>query len=100
MKAQMVDGAKFALIWFRIYNPKINLDEVAQGVILKSSKKKIKLDRHIETVSEAAEKMIDTLLEVDSVFFKEFRYDDSTQQILVAKENIDKWIYKFLFDLV
>lgn len=92
VKAQMVAGAKFALIWLRIYHPKIDLDEVAQGVLLKSSKKKIKLDRHIAAVSEAAEKMIDTLLEVDSAFFKEFRYDDSTQQMLAAKENIDKWI--------
>jgi hypothetical protein len=36
--------------------------------------------------------MIDKLLEVDTSFFKEFQYDDSTQQMLAAKENIDKWI--------
>jgi hypothetical protein len=34
--------------------------------------------------------MIDMLLEVDAGFFKEFRYDNSTQQMLAAKENIDK----------
>jgi hypothetical protein len=79
VKVQMVAGAKFALIWLRIYHPKIDLDEVAQGVPVKSLKKKIKLDRHITVVSKAAEKMIDTLLEVDSAFLKEFRYDDSTQ---------------------
>jgi hypothetical protein len=44
VKIQMVAGAKFALIWLRIYHPKIDLDEVAQGVLLKSSKKRIKLD--------------------------------------------------------
>jgi hypothetical protein len=92
VKAQMVVGAKFALIWLKIYHPKINLDEVAQGVLLKSSQKKIKLDRHIEVISGTTEKMIDTLLEVDSGFFKEFRYDDSTQQMLASKENIDKWM--------
>jgi hypothetical protein len=43
-------------------------------------------------VSEAAEKMIDTLLEVDSAFSKEFQYDDSTHQMLAAKENIEKLI--------
>jgi hypothetical protein len=59
---------------------------------LKSSKKRIKLDQHIADVSDAAEKMIDTLLEVDSNFFKEFRYEDSTQQMLNAKGNVDKWI--------
>jgi hypothetical protein len=33
MKVQTVVGAKFALIWLRIYHPKINLNEVAQGVL-------------------------------------------------------------------
>jgi hypothetical protein len=69
----MVAGVEFALIWLRIYHPKINLNEVAQGVLLKRSKKKIKLDRHIKAVSGAAEKMIDTPLEVYSGFFKELR---------------------------
>jgi hypothetical protein len=63
VKAQMVAGAKFALIWLRIHHPKIDLNEVAEGVLLKTSKRKIKLDRHIEPVSGAAEKMIDKLLE-------------------------------------
>jgi hypothetical protein len=36
--------------------------------------------------------MIDKLLEIDSSFFKEYRYDDSTQHMLVAKENIDRLI--------
>jgi hypothetical protein len=64
VKAQMVAGVKFSLIWLRIHHPKIDLDEVAKGVLLKSSKKRIKLDHHIEAVSE---KMIDTLLKVDSM---------------------------------
>jgi hypothetical protein len=80
VKVQMVAGAKFALICLRIHHPKIDLQEVAKGVLLKSSKKKINLDLHIEAVSGPAEKMIDKLLEVDSDFFKNFRYDESTQQ--------------------
>jgi hypothetical protein len=39
-----------------IYYPKMDLDEVVQGVLLKSSKKRIKLDRHIAAVSNVAEK--------------------------------------------
>jgi hypothetical protein len=62
VKAQMVAGAKFALIWLWIYHPKMGLDEVVQGVLFKSSKKRIKLDRHIEAVSDVIEKMIDKLL--------------------------------------
>ena len=92
VKAQMVAGAKFALICLRIHHPKIDLDEVAKGVLLKSSKKRIKLDHHIKAVSGPAEKMIDTLLEVDSGFFKNFRYDESTQQMHASNENIDRWM--------
>jgi hypothetical protein len=58
---------------------------------LKISKKKIKLDRHIEVIYGPAEKMIDMLLEMDSGFFKNFGYDDSTQ-MLASRENIDKWM--------
>jgi hypothetical protein len=92
VKAQMVADAKFALIWLRIYYPKMDLDKVVEGVLLKSSKRKINLDRHNAVVSLVAEKMIDKLLEIESSFFKEYRYDDSTQQMHVAKENIDRLI--------
>jgi hypothetical protein len=81
VKAQMVAGAKFALIWLRIYHPKMDLDKVVNGVLLKSSKRRINIDRHNAFVSPVAEKMIDKLLEVDSSFFKEYRYDDSTRRI-------------------
>ena len=92
VKAQMVAGAKFPLIWLRIYHPKMDLDKVVEGVLLKSSKRKINLDRHNTAVSPVAEKMIDKLLEVDPSFFREYRYDDSTQQMLAARENIDRLI--------
>jgi hypothetical protein len=88
----MVAGAKFALVWLRIHHPKIDLEEVAKGVLLKSTKKKIKLDHHIEAVSGPAEKMIDKLLEVDSNFFENFRYDESTQQMRAPTKNIDIFV--------
>jgi hypothetical protein len=92
VKALMVVGAKFALIWLRIYHPKMDLDKVVEGVLLKSSKKRINIDRHNAVVSPIAEKMIDKLLKIESSFFKEYRYDDSTQQILAARENIYRLI--------
>jgi hypothetical protein len=72
IKAQMVAGVKFALVWLRIHHPKIDPEEAAKGVLLKSSKSKINLDHHIDVVSGPAEKMIDKLLEVDSKKFKSF----------------------------
>jgi hypothetical protein len=92
VKNQMVAGAKFALIWLRIYHPKMDLDKVVEGVLLKSSKRKINLDQHNAAVLPIAEKMIDKLLEIDSYFFKEYRHDDSTQQMRAARENIDRLI--------
>jgi hypothetical protein len=92
VKAQMVAGAKFALIWPRIYHPKMDLDKVVDGVLLKSSKKKINLDQHNAVVLPVSEKMIDKVLKIDSSFFKVYRYDDSTQQMRAARENIDRLI--------
>jgi hypothetical protein len=51
VKAQMVVGSKFALIWLRIYHPKMDLDKVVEGVLLKSSKRKINLNWHNADVS-------------------------------------------------
>jgi gluconate kinase len=79
----MVADAKFALIWLRIYHPKMNLEKVMEGVLLNSSKRKINLDRHNAAVSPIAEKMIDKVLEIDSSFFKEYRYDDSRNRCLL-----------------
>jgi hypothetical protein len=73
VKAQLVAGAKFALIWLRIYHPKIDLDKVVEGVLLNSSKRKINLNRHNAAISPVVENMIDKLLEIDSSFFKEYR---------------------------
>jgi hypothetical protein len=54
----------------------------------KTSKRRINVDKHNAVVSPVAEKMIDKLLRVDAAFFKEFRYDDSTQIVRAAIENI------------
>ena len=46
------------------------------------------IDKHNEVASPVAEKMIDELLRYEAVFFADLRYDDSTQNIRAAKENI------------
>ncbi|KAM0893482.1 hypothetical protein ACQ4PT_025098 [Festuca glaucescens] len=92
VKAQMVAGAKFALIWLKICHSKLDLDKVVESLLLKMSKRKVNIDKNNAAVSPVAEKMIDELLKVDTTFFKEYRYDDSTQNIRAARENIDRWI--------
>jgi hypothetical protein len=92
VKAQMVAGAKLALIWLKTCNLKLDLDKIVETFYLKSSKRKINIDKHNAIVSPIAKKMIDELLRVDATFFKEYRYDDSTQNIRAARENIDRLI--------
>jgi hypothetical protein len=78
VKAQMVAGAKFALIWLKICHSKLDLDKVFESFLLKMSKRRVNIDKHNAIVSPVAEKRIDELLKVDTTFFKEYRYDDST----------------------
>jgi hypothetical protein len=83
------------LIWLKICHSKLDLDKVFESFLLKMSKRKVNIDRHNVVVSPIAEKMIDELLKVDTSFFKEYRYDDSTQNICATRENIDRWILEF-----
>jgi hypothetical protein len=92
VKAQMVASAKFALTWLKICHSKLDLDKVVDGFILKMSKMRVNIDRHNAVVSPVAEKMIDELLKVDTSFFKEYRYNDLTQNMRASRENIDRLI--------
>jgi hypothetical protein len=93
-KAQMVAGAKFALIWLKVCHSKLDFSSVIDTFYRKTSKRRVNVDTHNAVVSSVAEKMIDELLRVDANFFKEFRYDDSTQNVCAARENItiDKFV--------
>jgi hypothetical protein len=87
-KAQMVAGAKFALIWLKVCHSKLDFSSVVDTFYCKTSKRRVNVDKHNAVVSPVDEKMIDELLRVDAAFFKELRYDDSTQIIRAARENI------------
>jgi hypothetical protein len=91
VKAQMVAGAKFALIWLKICHPKLDFDKVVDNFYLKMSRRRVNIDRHNAAVSPVAEKMIDDLFKVDTSFFKEYRYDDLTRNVHAARENIDRF---------
>jgi hypothetical protein len=70
----------------------LDFNKIVETFYLKASRKKIKVDRFDAAVSPVAEIMIDELLRVDTGFFKEFRYDDSTQNVCATKNNIDNLI--------
>jgi hypothetical protein len=79
VKAQMIASAKLALIWLKICHSKLDFNTAVETFYLKASKKKIKVDKHDAAKSPIAKVMVDELLWVDTGFFKEFRYDVSTQ---------------------
>jgi hypothetical protein len=83
----MVDGAKFALIWLKVCNSKLDFSNIIGTFYRKTSKRRINVDKHSAVVSPIAEKMINELLRVDAAFLKEFQYDDSTQ-IVRGQERI------------
>jgi hypothetical protein len=87
VKAQMVAGAKFALIWLKVCHSKLDFSSVIDTFYRKMLKRRVNVDRHNAVVSPVAEKMIDELLRVDANFFTEFRYDDSMQNVRAAREK-------------
>jgi hypothetical protein len=92
VKAQMVAGAKLALIFMCICNSKLDLGKLVDHVLLKLSKRRMNIDRHNADATPVTDRIIDELLLVDATFFQEYRYDDLTREILSARENIDKMI--------
>ena len=86
VKAQMISGAKFALIWVKIRHSKIDIDDIVRGVLSRCSKRRINLDRHIEAVHGPAEQIIEKLLSMDSDFYRGAQHDCSTRQ------NVDRWM--------
>jgi hypothetical protein len=87
VKAQMVAGAKFALIWLKICHWKLDFSKLLDIFYRKISRKTITVDELNELASPVAEKMIDELLLYDADFFKDLRYDDSTKQIHASRRT-------------
>jgi hypothetical protein len=87
VKAQMVAGAKFALIWLKVCHSKLDFDKLVETFYRKVSRKRISTDELDKLASPVAENMIDELLRYDADFFKDLRYDDATQQIHFARRT-------------
>ena len=76
VKAQLMAGARFALIWLKICYPKLDLSNVIDVCYSKLQRRK-NVDRLNDAVTPIAEKMIEELLRVDAAFFKEYHYADA-----------------------
>src|SRR4051812_47252327 len=92
IRAQMVAGTKFSLMWVKLHKPKLDLDKVAKGFLLKEKKhKRFSLTKFKKAVEAPADLMITKVLEADAGFFKNFRYDESTQEFKAARVTLEKW---------
>jgi hypothetical protein len=89
VKSQMIYGAKLSLISLKICHSKLDFGIVVNTFYRKVSKRRVKIDKYDAVVSPVAEIMVDELLRVDTAFFKEFRYDDATQDVRATRENIN-----------
>jgi hypothetical protein len=56
VKAQMVAGAKFALIWLKICHSKLDFEKVLESLLLKMSKRRVNVDKHNVAVSPIGRK--------------------------------------------
>jgi hypothetical protein len=77
VKAQLMAGARFALIWLKICYPKLDLSSVIDACYSKLQKRRKNVDKLNDAVTPIAEKIIEELLRVDAAFFKEYHYADA-----------------------
>jgi hypothetical protein len=77
VKAQLMAGSRFALIWLKICHPKLDLNNVIDVCHSKLKQKRKNVDKLNDAVTPIAEKMIEELLRVDAAFFQEYHYADA-----------------------
>ncbi|KAK1646206.1 hypothetical protein QYE76_064011 [Lolium multiflorum] len=76
VRAQLVAGARFALIMLQICHSKLDLTQVVEKVHEKVRRRKVGIDRINTKVSPIAEEMIEDLLRMDADFFADGHYAD------------------------
>ena len=76
VKAQLVAGARFALIMLQICHSKLEMTKVVETVHAKLKKRRRFVDKINDRVTPVAEEMIDDLLRMDADFFMEGHYAD------------------------
>jgi hypothetical protein len=76
VKAQLIAGARFALIMLQICHSKLEMTKVVEAVHAKLKKRRRFIDKINDRVTPVAEEMIDDLLRMDVDFFMEGHYAD------------------------
>jgi hypothetical protein len=76
VRAQLVAGARFALIMLQICHSKLDLNQVVEKVHEKVRRRRVGIDRINTKVSPVAEEMIEDLLRMDADFFADGHYAD------------------------
>ncbi|KAK1620839.1 hypothetical protein QYE76_026356 [Lolium multiflorum] len=76
VRAQLVAGARFALIMLQICHSKLDLTQVVAKVHEKVRRRRVGVDRINTKVSPIAEEMIEDLLRMDADFFADGHYAD------------------------
>jgi hypothetical protein len=76
VKAQLVAGARFALIMLQICHSNLDLTQVVAKVHQKVKRRRVGVDRINTKVSPIAEEMIEDLLWMDADFFADGHYAD------------------------
>jgi hypothetical protein len=76
VKAQLMAGARFAMIMLQIRYPKLDMTNIVEACHVKLRKRRRNVDKINDLVTPVAEEMIDYLLRMDADFFLEDHYDD------------------------
>jgi hypothetical protein len=77
VRIQLVAGAKFALVWVLVHQPRVDLDALSQNLPSRGDPRGPRMDRFYERAREPALRIIRNLLEADSGYFTSFRYADN-----------------------
>jgi hypothetical protein len=77
VKAQLMAGARFALIWLKFFHSKRDLDRVVDVCSSKLKQRRKNIDKLNDAATPIAEKMTDELLRVHAAFFHEYHYADA-----------------------
>jgi hypothetical protein len=77
VKAQLLAGARFAMIMLQICHPKLDMSNTIELCHARLKKRKRSVDKINDEVTPVAEKMIADLLRMDTEYFSENHYADS-----------------------
>jgi hypothetical protein len=76
VKAQLVAGARFAMIMLQICHSKLEMTKVVETCHAKLKKRRRYINKINERVTPVAEEMIDDILRMDADFFMDGHYAD------------------------